>query len=125
MTFIDDATASAAALADALRSMFAAEQLRQLGDTGRDLPRLILRHEIRRSAPARCGFKVDKSDREAVAIPYNEAGIIGFVEGPGRRESTIGHRGTLPWTAISAAVSGSEADPLPTAGRPGPNRATF
>ena len=42
------------------------QQLGQLGDASRDLPRLILGHEMRRRASARFGFEVDISGGKSV-----------------------------------------------------------
>ena len=54
-------------LLDCPRS-WALQQLRQLGDVGRDLSRLILSHEIRRCPPSRFTCEINVADRKIVGV---------------------------------------------------------
>ena len=58
-------------------------------------PRLILRHEFGRGASSRLRLKIDVSHREIVAVPYDKAGVIGFIERPWWWEAARGHEGDL------------------------------
>ena len=70
---------------------------RQLGDAVRDLPRLILRHQIRRSASTRLRFEVDVSDCKVVGVADVETYSAIFLDGSGWREAALGHvRHTVP-----------------------------
>ena len=67
------------------------QQLRQLSNAGRDLPRLILRHEIR------CGTRLPGSDTNRHTPPQNDCVADGtgdpaiFLDGPRRWEVALGH----------------------------------
>ena len=56
------------------------QQLRQLGDAVRDLSRLILSHEIRRSAPGRLRLEIDVSHGKVIGVADDDAAI--FLGGP-------------------------------------------
>jgi hypothetical protein len=58
------------------------QQLRQLGDTGRNLPRFILRHEIRRSTSSGLIFKIDVSHGEVVGVADDVGDAAIFLDGP-------------------------------------------
>jgi hypothetical protein len=54
-------------------SRFASHQLRQLGDVGRDPPRLALGHGIGSRAPAGLILEIDVRQRMAVVVFHNKA----------------------------------------------------
>src|SRR5205807_5032972 len=73
----------------------------QLGDVGRDPPRLVPRHQVRRRSPARLILEIDVGQRVAVGISHDEAILaelrFGVIDRPGRRESTLRHPVSFSW----------------------------
>jgi hypothetical protein len=61
---------------------------RQLGDTRRDPPRLVLGEHLRRRSPTGLFLKIDIGELLTVAVLHDEAGIVVFLDRPGRREAT-------------------------------------
>ena len=68
----------------------------QLGDTGRDLPRLILGHKVRCRAPSRLRLEVDIRDGKIVGVANDVGDAAIFLDGPGggKRRSGIVRGGT-------------------------------
>jgi hypothetical protein len=65
-----------------------AQQLRQLGDVGRDPPRLIERHQLGRRSPAGFLLVIDEGELLAVGVLDDEVRWP-FLDGPGRRETAL------------------------------------
>ena len=84
-----------------------AKQVRQLGDAGRDLSRLVLRHQAGRCAPSRFIGEIDVGDRELVGIADDVRDAAIFLDGPRCREAAIGHRGSIRQT-YGASFPGGE-----------------
>src|SRR6185437_7241044 len=75
-------------LLDALRLRAALQQVGQLGDVRGDPPRLIVRQQLGRGAPARLILEIHIGKRLAVRVAHGEARMR-FINGPGRRESAM------------------------------------
>ena len=68
---------------------FPRQQLRQLGDPGRDLSRLILGHEICRSASSRLRFEIDIRHGKVVGVADDIGDAPILLNGPGRWEAAL------------------------------------
>ena len=64
------------------------QKLRQLGDVGRDPPRLVRVSRMRRRAPAGLLLEIDVGERVPVVVPDDEAGVRLF--GDLRRREAAG-----------------------------------
>ncbi len=64
------------------------QQLRQLGDVGRDPPRLVAGEQFGRRPPSRFILAIDESKCLLVAVADDEA-RRGFLDGPGRPEAAL------------------------------------
>ena len=75
-----------------------AEQRRQLGDVGSDLPRIVARKQLCCRSPAGVILEIDVGQRLSVSIPHDDTAVE-FFDGPGRWK-VVGH-GNLtlspPW----------------------------
>ena len=67
------------------------QQLRQLGDVGRDLARFLAGEQLCCRAPARLILEIHVGKRLAVAIPDDDTGVELF--GRPWREKAVGHDG--------------------------------
>src|SRR5580700_917675 len=100
------ATKRAASLAPPL---WLPQQLRQLGDVGRDLARFLAGEQLCCRAPARLILEIHVGKRLAVAIPDDDTGVELF-GGPWREKKAVGHDGLG-----MASSYGSECHRSPTA----------
>ena len=66
--------------------LFGSGLLRQLGDIGRDPPRLILGERLGRGAPARFVLVIDVSELMFVSVTHDET-VRRYFGRPGRREA--------------------------------------
>jgi len=92
----------------AIFSLSGAEQIRKFGNAGRDLSRLILRHEVRRSASPRFVFEIDVSDREVIGVADDVRDAAIFFDCPRRM---VGHCcivgssiRIIAWVALAASL---------------------
>jgi hypothetical protein len=74
---------------------FVDQQIRQLGNVDGDPPRFIAGHDIGRRPSARLFLIVDVSHRKAVCVFDDEARVVVFLEGSGRREAARALLGVL------------------------------
>src|SRR4029077_20474813 len=87
------------------------QQLRQLGNVGRDPPGLVTGKELRRRVPARLLLEIDVREGPASMILHDETGVR-FFDRPGRREAAAFLRlcegiAAPLWRAASANGCGS------------------
>jgi hypothetical protein len=72
-----------------------AEQIGELGDIHRDPPRLIPRHQSRRGSSPRLVLEIDVGERVTVRVAHDKTVLtqlhVRIINGPRRRESTLGH----------------------------------
>jgi hypothetical protein len=64
------------------------QQLRQLGDVGRNPPRLVAGEQLARGAPTGLILTIDEGQRLLVGVAHDETGR-GFFDGPRRREAAF------------------------------------
>jgi hypothetical protein len=70
----------------AFRRRPAQQQLRQLGDVGRDAPRIVAGEELGRRSPSRLVLEIDVGECLPIVVADDEA-RVGLLDGPGRREA--------------------------------------
>ena len=65
------------------------EQLRQLGDVGRDAPRFIAREQIGRCASSGLGLEIDVSQRLTVVVAKQLHSCSSMSQGGGKRRGVV------------------------------------
>jgi hypothetical protein len=88
-------------------SSMPSEQLRQLGDVGRDAPRFIAREQIGRCASSGLGLEIDVSQRLTVVVADDETTALVFLYVPRWRKAA---RRGQPRSTVTT-LSGSRGSP--------------